>query len=88
MLGSLEPRHSGPGVNRFVRADGGSAAWPELRERLRAAAGGLGEGRIAELASGAMPHPEQFAPSPEAVGIDPEKLEALFERAAREVEAG
>jgi len=35
-----------------------------------------------------MPHPERYAPSPEAVGVDPEKLEALFERAAREVEAG
>ena len=36
VLRSLEPRHSGPGVNRFVRADGGSAAFLKLRERLRA----------------------------------------------------
>ncbi|HET6305406.1 MAG TPA: serine hydrolase domain-containing protein [Myxococcota bacterium] len=35
-----------------------------------------------------MPTPDFFAESPESVGIDPAKLEALFERAAREVEDG
>src|SRR5512134_97279 len=35
-----------------------------------------------------MPSPDFFAESPEAVGVDPVRLEALFERARREVEAG
>jgi phenylpropionate dioxygenase-like ring-hydroxylating dioxygenase large terminal subunit len=35
VLRSLEPRHTGPGVNRFVGSDAGSAAWIKLRERLR-----------------------------------------------------
>jgi CubicO group peptidase (beta-lactamase class C family) len=35
-----------------------------------------------------MPTPEHFAQSPEAVGVDPEKLEALFERAQREIHEG
>ncbi len=35
-----------------------------------------------------MPHKDHFAPSPEAAGVDPEKLEALFERAEREVREG
>jgi len=37
VLRSLEPRHSGPGVNRFVGSDAGSAAFIKLRERLRGA---------------------------------------------------
>jgi CubicO group peptidase (beta-lactamase class C family) len=35
-----------------------------------------------------MPAPELFADSPRAVGLDPQKVEALFERAAREVNQG
>jgi CubicO group peptidase (beta-lactamase class C family) len=35
-----------------------------------------------------MPSPDFFAESPEAVGVDPVRLESLFERARREVEAG
>jgi CubicO group peptidase (beta-lactamase class C family) len=35
-----------------------------------------------------MPAPHFFAESPRSVGIDPTKVEALFERARREVEAG
>lgn len=35
-----------------------------------------------------MPAPRHFAESPESVGIDPAKLEAVFERAAREVREG
>ncbi len=35
-----------------------------------------------------MPSPDFFAESPESVGIDPAKLEALFERARREVAEG
>ena len=35
-----------------------------------------------------MPHSRFFAESPESVGIDPEKLEAVFDRAAREVREG
>lgn len=35
-----------------------------------------------------MPARQFFAESPESVGVDPERLEALFERAAREVQDG
>lgn len=35
-----------------------------------------------------MPAPQHFAASPEAVGVDPEKLEALYARVARDVEQG
>jgi CubicO group peptidase (beta-lactamase class C family) len=35
-----------------------------------------------------MPHPRFFAESPESVGIDPEKLDAVFDRAAKEVREG
>lgn len=35
-----------------------------------------------------MPDSRHFSESPEAVGIDPEKLDAVFERAAREVREG
>ena len=35
-----------------------------------------------------MPAPDFFAESPESVGVDPEKLEALFGRAEREVREG
>jgi CubicO group peptidase (beta-lactamase class C family) len=35
-----------------------------------------------------MPSPDFFAESPESVGVDPIRLEALFERARREVEDG
>jgi CubicO group peptidase (beta-lactamase class C family) len=35
-----------------------------------------------------MPTSHPIAPSPQSVGIDPEKLEALFERSAREVREG
>jgi CubicO group peptidase (beta-lactamase class C family) len=35
-----------------------------------------------------MPTPDLFAESPESVGVDPVRLEALFERARGEVEAG
>ena len=35
-----------------------------------------------------MPNQKFFAESPEAVGIDPDKLEALFERAEKEVREG
>ena len=35
-----------------------------------------------------MPSPDFFAESPESVGVDPVRLEALFERARREVAAG
>jgi len=35
-----------------------------------------------------MPSPQQFAASPEEVGVDPERLEALYARVARDVEQG
>ena len=35
-----------------------------------------------------MPNPRFLAESPESIGIDPEKLEAVFERAAKEVREG
>jgi len=35
-----------------------------------------------------MPHSDHFAETPERVGLDPEKLEALFARAEREIRAG
>jgi len=35
-----------------------------------------------------MPQPHQFAASPQEVGVDPEKLEALFARAEHEVREG
>ena len=35
-----------------------------------------------------MPQQSAFAPSPESLGIDPAKLEKLFERAQRELREG
>jgi len=35
-----------------------------------------------------MPGPQHFAASPEAAGVDPERLEALYARVARDVEQG
>ena len=35
-----------------------------------------------------MPSPQHFAESPESLGVDPERLEALFQRAQREVDEG
>lgn len=35
-----------------------------------------------------MPHPRHFAASPESLGLDPDRLEALFARARREVDEG
>ena len=35
-----------------------------------------------------MPLPEHIARSPESVGVDPEKVAALFERAERDVREG
>jgi CubicO group peptidase (beta-lactamase class C family) len=35
-----------------------------------------------------MPHPRHFASSPESLGLDPDRLDALFARARREVDEG